>query len=83
MSRLRPFICGKWFDGVVSNFDFAENGMRLNPGYPLVRHEISNRFAIPTDDDGFAVRFQFSQQAGKVGFCFVNIHFFIAKPLVS
>ena len=57
--------------------------MRLNPGYPLVRHEISNRFAIPTDDDGFAVRFQFSQQAGKVGFCFVNIHFFIAKPLVS
>ena len=55
--------------------------MRLNPSYPLVRHEISNRLAIATDDDGFAVRFQFSQQAGKVGFCFVNIHFFHSETI--
>jgi len=50
--------------------------MRFNPARPLVRHQIGDRLSVATDDDGFAVGFQFGQQAGKVGFRFVNIHGF-------
>jgi hypothetical protein len=58
--------------------------MRFNPACPLVWHKIGNRLSIATDDDGFAVRFQSGQQAGKVGFRFVNIHcLHVAEKLVQ
>ena len=58
--------------------------MRFNPVCPLVRHEVGDWLSVAADDDGFTVFFQFGQQAGEVGFRFVNIHsFHIADSLVQ
>ena len=39
----------------------------------FVRHKVGDGFAVAADDDGRAVLFHPRQQAGKVGFRFMNI----------
>jgi len=50
--------------------------MGLDPVWSLVRHEIGDRLAVATDHDGLAARFYTSQQAGEVGFRFVDVYRF-------
>jgi hypothetical protein len=50
--------------------------MRLDPVSSAVRHKVGDWHSIAADDNSFAVPFQLSQQAGKVGFRLVNINRF-------
>jgi hypothetical protein len=56
--------------------------MCIDAACSAVRHKVSHRNSIAADDDGLAVLFQLGQQAGKVGFRFMNIHRFHENRLV-
>jgi len=48
--------------------------MLFKPVYPPVGHQIGHRLAIPANDNGFTIRLQLRQEAGKIGLGLVNIH---------
>jgi hypothetical protein len=47
--------------------------VRLDPAGPLVRHQVGHRLAAAADDDGRALLFHPRQQAGEVGFRFMDV----------
>ena len=57
--------------------------MRLDPVFEFVRHQVGNRFAIAADDNGRTVLFHPCQQAGKIGFRFMDIDRLHAVILVQ
>ncbi len=55
--------------------------MRLDPARPPVRHKVGNRFAVAADDKRFAGILHGGEQAGKIGFRFVNVDCFHCRDI--